>query len=297
VTSGLKKFEKDLNKEVVAEINGWEKHPELSKLLKKLQSIKDPQQFQDHYAEAMVARHLIRQRCELQVEVPTVNCGCADFKVSKSGNTFFVHIKRTNWDKETTKNLKINTRLDCLRKIRRPITVSLIPYKSLTDQEMQFCCKETKEFIKNASEGERKEIKNKNDEVLVEFEIGPCHNGQHVKFDPILLGAICGGDDTRIYEQLRHAYKRFMPEAVNIILVTSAWRDDASIEDLREAVDDFWYDGKHSFSKIIGWFMFEPRGSRTDFKLFFRKNYKRPSYILDLFSLNDQKADINEIGL
>jgi len=190
VISGLKKFEKDLNTEVVAEINGWEKHPELSKLLKILQSIKDPQQFQDHYAEAMVARHLIRHGCELQVEVLTVNCGRADLKVSKSSNTFFVHIKRTNLDKETTKNLKINTRLNCLRKIRRPITVSLIPYKSLTDQEMQYCCKEAKEFIENASEGNRKEIKNINDEALVEFEIGPCHNGQHVIFDPILPGAI-----------------------------------------------------------------------------------------------------------
>jgi len=283
MTSGFKIFVKDLNQEIVAEINGWEKHPELSKLLKKLQSIKDPQQFQNHYAEAMVARHLIRQGCELQVEVPTANGKKADFKVSKSSNTFFIHIKRTNLDKETTKNLKINTRLNCLRKIRRPITVSLIHYKSLTDQEMQYCCKEAKEFIENASEGEKKEIKNMNDEVLAEFEIGPCHNGQHVKFDPILLGAICGGDDTRIYEQLSHAYKRFMPEAINIILVTSAWRDDASIEDLQEAVDDFWSDRKHSCSKIIGWFMFEPRGSRTDFKLFFRDNYENPQYIVDVF--------------
>ena len=283
MTSGFKIFVKDLNQEIVAEINGWEKHPELSKLLKKLQSIKDPQQFQNHYAEAMVARHLIRQGCELQVEVPTANGKKADFKVSKSSNTFFIHIKRTNLDKETTKNLKINTRLNCLRKIRRPIIVSLIHYKSLTDQEMQYCCKEAKEFIENASEGEKKEIKNMNDEVLAEFEIGPCHNGQHVKFDPILLGAICGGDDTRIYEQLSHAYKRFMPEAINIILVTSAWRDDASIEDLQEAVDDFWSDRKHSCSKIIGWFMFEPRGSRTDFKLFFRDNYENPQYIVDVF--------------
>ena len=283
MTSGLKISAKGFNQEIVAEINEWEKHPELSKLLKKLQSIKDPQQFQNHYAEAMVARHLIRQGCELQVEVPTANGKKVDFKVSKSSNTFFVHIKRTNLDKETTKNLKINTRLNCLRKIRRPITVSLIHYKSLTDQEMQYCCKEAKEFIENASEGEKKEIKNMNDEVLAEFEIGPCHNGQHVKFDPILLGAICGGDDTRIYEQLSHAYKRFMPEAINIILVTSAWRDDASIEDLQEAVDDFWSDRKHSCSKIIGWFMFESRGSRTDFKLFFRDNYENPQYIVDVF--------------
>lgn len=288
MTSGLKKFEKDLNPGVVAEIKEWKKHPELSKLLKKLQSIKDPQQFQDHYAEAMVARHLIKKECELQYEVPTVNCRCADFRVSKSSNTFFVHIKRTNLDKETTKNLKINTRLNCLRKIRRPITVSLINYKSPTDQEMQYCCKEAKEFIENAIEGDRKEIKNMNDEALAEFEIGPCHNGHHVIFDPILPGAIDGGDDTRIYEQLSHAYKRFMPEAVNIILVTSAWRDSASIMDLLEARDDFWFDGKHSCSNVVGWFIFEPKGNSTNFSLFFRENSEIPSCIVDVFVPNNQ---------
>jgi len=282
--SGFEKFEKNLDPEVVAEIKSWSKHPELSKLLKKLQSIKDWPQFQDHYAETMVARHLIKKECELQYEVPTVNCGCVDFGVSKGSNKFFVHIKRTNFDKETTKNLKINTRLNCLRKIRRHITVSLKHYKSLTDQEMQYCCKEAKEFIENAREGDRKEIKNMNDEALAEFEIGPCHNGHHVIFDPIFPGVIDGGDDTRIYEQLSHAYKRFMPEAINIILVTSAWRDNSSIEDLRESVDDFWSGRKHPCSNIIGWFRFEPKGNSTNFKLFFRENYERPRYIIDLFS-------------
>lgn len=290
MSSGFELFGKNLHPEVVSEVRGWAKHPELSKLLKELESAKDRQRFWDHYAEAMVARHLIKQGYEIKVEVPTVNNKRADFQVSKGTDTFFIHIKRTNWDEETAKNLKINTRLNCLRKIRRPITVSLKHCKSLTDQEMHYCCKEAKEFIENASEGDKKEIRNMNDEALAEFEIGPCHNGQHVIFDPILPGAIDGGDDTRIYRQLSRAYKRFMPEAVNIILVTSAWGDSGSIEDLEEAVDDFWFGGKHCCSNIIGWFKFDPRENSTDFELFFRENYERPPYISDVFGLSGQEV-------
>lgn len=208
--SGLEIFEKDLHPEVVAEIRGWTKHPELSKLLKKLESIKDWEQFLDFHAEAMVARHLISQRCEIKVEVPTKNGKSADFKVSKGSDTFFVHVKRLNFDKEMQHDLNVG-------------------------------------------------------------------NDPRVKD---------GGDDGRYLKKLKIAYKQFMPDGVNVILVTSAWRESSSIEDLREDMKAFWSNGKHSDSNIIGWFLFHPREKSIDFKLFFRENSEKPLYIAELFGRN-----------
>ena len=209
--SGLEIFAKGLHPEVVAEIRGWIKHPELSKLLNKLESMKDCEQFLDFYAEAMVARHLISQECEIKVEVPTKNGKSADFKVSKGSNTLFVHVKRLNFDREMQHDLNVGN-------------------------------------------------------------------------DPRVND---GGDDGRYLKKLKRAYKQFMPDGVNIILVTSAWRDDSSIDDLRDGVEDFWSNGKHSDSNIIGWFLFHPREKSIDFELFFRENSEKSTYIVELFGRNN----------
>lgn len=272
--SGFEKFEKNLDPEIVTEIEGWSKHQELSKLLRKIQSIKDWPQFQDHYAEAMVARHLIRQGCELQVEVPTANGKNADFKVSKGSDTFFIHVKRLNFDEEMQHDLNVGTRLDSLKKKG----IGYLFNKSLKDEEMQYFSKEANRFSKKAKEGERKVITSRIGEVLGECD--KVKNGQPTT----TVYSVKDVDEIhRFSNKLKEAYKHFMPDDLNVILATSAWRDDESIEDLREAVDDFWYDGKHSCSNIIGCFTFEPRGRSTDFKLFFRENYERPRYIVDVF--------------
>lgn len=282
MTSGLKKFEKDLHPEVVAEIKGWVNHPELSKLLKKLRSIKDWEQFLDHYAEAMVARHIIRQGCELQVEVPTANSKNADFKVSKGSDTFFIHVKRLNFDEEMQHDLNVGTRLDSLRKKG----IGYLFNKSLTDGEMQYFYKEANRFSKKAKAGERKVITSKTGEVL-----GECDKVKNGQPTTTVYSAKDVNESHRFSKKLKkEAYKQFMPDGLNVILVTSAWRDNASNEDLRESVDDFWSGGKHPCSNIIGWFKFDPRGNKTDFELFFRENYERPPYILDVFSLNAQEV-------
>jgi hypothetical protein len=214
VRSGLEKFEKDLHPEVVAVIRGWTMHSELSKLLKKLESFKDREQFFDFYAEAIVARHLISQGCEIKVEVPTKNSKSADFKVSKGSNTFFVHVKRLNFDREMQHDLNVG-------------------------------------------------------------------NDLRVKD---------GGNDGRYLSKLKSAYKQFMPDGVNIILVTSAWRDSGSIMDLNDDMEDFWSNGKHSDSKIIVWFLNHPREKSIKFELFFRENSEKPLYIVELFGREKLKV-------
>jgi len=208
--TGLEIFEGILHPEVVAEIRGWANHPELSKLLHTLESRKDREPFFDIYAEAMVARHLISQGCELKVEIKTIKGKCVDFEVSKGRNTFFVHVKRSNFDRDLQDDLNAGADLRV------------------------------------------------ND----------------------------GGDDGRYLRKLKSAYKQFMPDGVNIILITSAWRDSGSIMDLRDDLDDFWSIEENPDSNIIGYFTFEPNGKSIDFELIFREGSDKPSNLVELFERN-----------
>jgi len=264
---GLDLFEKNLHPGIVADIREWAKNPELSKLLIKLQSLKDWQQFLNHYAEAIVARYLINQECEIKVEVPTING-------SKSSETFFVHVKRLNFDEEMQNDFNVGTRLDRLRKEG----IGFLFYKSLTDLEMQQFYKEARSFSREAKDGDSKEIKSKSGEVLGECD--KIKNGQSTTVYSVK--SVDYSD--RYSKKLKDAYEQFMPDSKNVILVTSAWRDSASIEELQESLEDFWFDGKNSCSSIIGWFEFDPRGDSVDFKMFFRKNSVRPNHIVELFS-------------
>jgi hypothetical protein len=278
---GLDLFAKNLCPDDVAKVKGWSKHPGLSALLTKLDSMKKWQQFLDHYAEAMVALHLMRQTCELEYEVPTVNGRSADFKVSKDANVLFAHIKRVNLDAATAKHLRIATRLCSLREIRRPILVTFTFSKSLTDQEMQYCCKEATQFVETADEGDKTEIMNTAGESLVELEIGPRHNGQHVRLDLVGPGTD-GGDESRIRKQLGHAYDQFMPGFENVILVTAYWSDEGSVEDLKDTLEEFWTNGNHPLSNAVVYFTFDPKGGRINFQPFFRNERILP-YIADVF--------------
>jgi hypothetical protein len=281
MSRGLALFVKDLHADDVAEIRGWSTRPGLLALLTKLNSMKEREQFLDHYAEAMVALHLIRQACELEYEAPTVNRKSADLKVSKGRNVFFAHIKRVNLSPAMAKDWRIATRLYSLKQIRRPVTVSVTFFRSLTDQEMQYCCKIARGFVEVGNHGDRKEIVNAGDEPLVELEIGPRHTGRHIRL--LLVGpGVDGGDESQIRNQLTDAYHQFMPGFENIVLVATFWSDDGGVGDLKEALGEFWTDGNHPLSKAVVYFAFDPKEGTIGFQPFFRDERTLP-YIAEVF--------------
>ena len=143
---------------------------------------------------------------------------------------------------------------------------------------MQQFYKEARSFSREAKDGDSKEIKSKSGEVLGECD--KIKNGQSTTVYSVK--SVDYSD--RYSKKLKDAYEQFMPDSKNVILVTSAWRDSASIEELQESLEDFWFDGKNSCSNIIGWFEFDPREDSVDFKMFFRKNSVRPNHIVELFS-------------
>ena len=93
-------FEKDLHPEVVAQMRGWKEHLELSKILKKLESIKNWEEFLGFYAEAMVAYHLVSRGCEIKVKTSTEKSEGADFEVFNGNDTFYVRVKRLDFGRK-----------------------------------------------------------------------------------------------------------------------------------------------------------------------------------------------------
>jgi hypothetical protein len=271
--AGLELFERILHPEVVAEIRKWSSHPELSKLLHTLESQKEQEQFLNYYSEAMVARHLISQGCELKVEVKIPKGKRVDFEVSKDSNNFFVHVKRSNFDKVLQHELNVSTRLDSLRKKG----IGFLLNKSLTDDEMQQFSKEANRFSKELNDGESKGITSKTGELL-----GECFKMPHGPSITVYSGND-GGDSGRYLPKLEEAYEQFMPKETNVILITSRWRDSFCIEDLKDDLEDFWSNGKNSKSNIIGYFTFKPNGKSIDFDLIFREGSSKPSNIAELF--------------
>ena len=283
MTVGIELFKKRLHPTAVAEIKSWAENPQLSKLLQKLESVSDAQHFLNHYAEAMVARHLIKNECRLEVEVSTVNGRSADFRVSKDNNTFFLHVKRLNVDEQTRKEMKVHNRLEELRKIRKPLIFGVVFFRCLTDGEMQGLYKRAKKFIKNAGIGEKMVVEDTAGQRIAECEIRGCRNVERVQL--IVAMSVKHADDVkRLYGKLSDAYKQFMPKAANVVLVTSNWKED--VEDFEESLlgsRGFWEGNKHHDSNVVVWFNFDTKDDYINFRIWYREKCEIPKFIQKLF--------------
>ncbi len=272
-----------INSLVLNEINSWEADTELSKLLKTIRSAKNQESFLDHYAEAMVARYFIIRGCSLKVEVLTVNGRTADFRVAKDKYTFFVHIKRLNLEQVIQKELKAISRLRNLRKIHKAVDVKISLLRRLTDNEMQEVYRQAKECIKNSKVDDRITIKNATGITLAKCEVSPKKGkGKNGRFD-ILPKLWAPNDRKRLYDKLSQTYKQFMPESLNVILVTSRLVD--AFDDFEKSLLDstgFWSNEKHPDSNMVGWFKFDT-DDYINFRIWYRDGRKIPVEIKNIF--------------
>jgi len=295
------KFARRLNPSVLREIESWSDHPQLSKLLQKLVSITDAQRFLDCYAEAIIARHLFKQGCTLEVEVPTVSGRSADFKVSKDDHVFFLHIKRHNAEGQTAEEIRLQSRLQDLRKIPRPVILGIQFLKTPSDSEMQRVYSEARRFLNQGSLGESVVVSGMHGVGLAELQLRESPSSKRVGL-VMAMSPRFGDDQKRFYKKLSEAYKQSMPNALNVILVTSPWKDD--IEDLDSALlgttfeerdiqwkviergrknDGFWSGGKHPHCQAVGWFTFGIHKDYIYLKMWYRENSQVPASLLQLF--------------
>ena len=296
-----------LNPALASEFSTWVSHPELSKLLKKWNTTEGPQWY-DHYAEAMVARYLLQEGCELAVEVPTNTGKGADFKVTKGREAFFVHVKRLNVDDKTRAHhnwyYQQFLKLRELEEIPRPLLVEVNLRRRLTKGDATNFVKIAKPFIEQAqSQGERFTVVAANGE-----ELGCCE---------ILQCSVMGGrvilhpdsdyekprNSTRVLSKLKKAYEQFMPNATNVIFVAgectsrfefeaALWgeyqwlRDDETKQIIKSTnpLDGFWSGDKFSDSQLAVWL--EIQEDAIDFQLFVRERLNPivPQLVARLFT-------------
>lgn len=292
LAGGLQLYQRQLHPDVVDDIRRWSEHPELAALYASLEAHTKPKTFFDTYAEAMVARHLQRQGCEMRLEVKTPAGKSCDFQVQQGDNRFYLHVKRLYTARPGRRKLAISLRLRVLERIERPYIVGVRWREALTDGQMQRFVTAASEFILQARVGDEHVVLDDERFELGGVRIVAPWEGATVS---LVIGLPSGFiDETgRIYKLLRKAYEQFMPKAINVILIcTSHDEDMADFESaLRgqhverwdtlpprgrriahgRASDGFWEGASRLDSQVAGWFHFVPSDPDMRARLWFRE--------------------------
>jgi len=270
IKSGLLRFGKKLHTDVIRDIRSWENDPVLSKLYKTIDSQNDWQRFLDHYAEAMVALHLIKRGYQIvKIEAPTKNHKRADFEIAKGIETFFAHIKRLNFNENTSEELNITDTL-----VRKKTTANF----GLSFKETPHG-KDKEIFLNKAIQWQK--IKNTEEDIC--SEKGRVLGSIKPLSSSVMVGTMQKGESTRMPKILKNAYEQFMPGDINVILLTDAWQDNKGKDDLELSLKDFWAKGKNKSSQVVIWFNFDIREAEISFHLFSREGCNIPSYVSDAF--------------
>ncbi len=291
--SALSRYQRELNAGVVADMQQWRDDQELAKLLIGLESVRQRQRFFSIYAEALIARHLVQQGCDVRVEVPTPGGRSCDFEISSGDQRFYLHVKHINTDRPTDRHLTVSSRLRYLERIARPYIVHVRWHDPISDDRMQRLVVEAASFIQQARLGDELVVRDDSGR-----EIGGCLIAAPAATDHVSLtiglpeGFI--NEVPRMQRQLRKAYRQFMAGEVNVILIATHHADDvvdfetallgshverwdampARGERIAHGRDDdgFWSHGQYADSNVGGWFCIGPNVSRPDCHLWLRSD-------------------------
>lgn len=295
--SGFERFGSLVNAQAMADIMRWRGDAELGRLVARLEAFADSEKFLNAWAEAFLARHLLRSGCEIRFEVPTPAGRSADFEVAVDDQRFFLHVKRLATDRPSQRKLTFSSRLRYLERIKRPYVVNVSWNEGLSDRQMQHFVKEAAAFISQARVGDELAVKDGE-----HGEIGGCRivapwEGEHVT---LAIGLPSGSMDEapRMQRLLRRAHRQFMPKAVNVILVASSLVED--VADFERALlgshierwdappppgrriahgratDGFWSGGHIADSHAAGWFRLAPEAPDFAGRLYVRRDGALP---------------------
>ncbi|MBN2560038.1 MAG: hypothetical protein JXQ75_03815 [Phycisphaerae bacterium] len=251
---GIGRFRAHLHPGALAEIESWREHPELGKLTKRLDSMADPNRFLDTYAECMVARRLLRHRCELRVEVQIQSGKRADFEATRKDVSFYLHLKRLNLDDPTRRLFWIANSAEALERINRKVKFEAhILGPEATNQQIQEFPRQLKHFGQSQPIGAQLLLPDACHPVL-RVEILPEGRSRYPKLDrsfPRYPGSWLHDSD-RFRKLLSKGYKQFNPFCFNLIAVTGYWAADW--EDFERELRAFWQNGKHPASQAAAFF-------------------------------------------
>lgn len=220
MSDGLRRFAGQISPAVVADVQRWDGHPELVRLLDMLRAHTHPRAFFATYAEAVIARHLLGRGCELRFEVPTPAGRRCDFEVSCDSLHFYLHVKWLGSHLRRPGPATLSSRLRSLDRIERPYVVGVRWQEGLTDEQMeQFVCSAS-EFIRRARVGEELSVRQADGQELGALRVVAPWQGTHVRL--VVEESTAFEDDVpRVRRLMAKAYRQFMPKATNVILIGS----------------------------------------------------------------------------
>lgn len=294
VAGGLRLYRAQLNQDVVEDIRQWRGDRDLGSLYASLEAHRKRKTFFDAYAEAMVARHLLRRGCDLRFEVETPSGRTCDFEVSGADHRFYLHVKRLDTDRPKHRKLAISSRLRVLERIERPYIVGVRWPRLLDDDQMQHFVTVASRFIAQARVGEEHVVLDEQGRELGGVRIVAPSDGGRVS---LVIGLPSGFiDETRrIDKLLRKAYEQFMPKALNVVLICTSFEED--VTDFESALlgqhverwdtfpprgrriahgradDGFWSGASRANSGVAGWFHFDPADEDMHARLWFREGH------------------------
>jgi len=271
-------FGQELDSTVLAELNEWEHHPELCRLVSNLRSHTNRKAFFDTLAEAMVARHLLKRGCELRFEVPTPSGRHSDFEVKRDGLLFYLHVKRVDTDRpphNPARLLAVSSKLRILEKLPRPYVVQVRFHEGLTDEQMLRLVQQAEQFITHARVGDEMKSRDHDGREMGGVRIVAPHEHPHVS---VTIGLPSGFVDQapRFRKLMHRAHQQFMPRQTNVIVIGSGHPDDGADFDTAllgthverwdaypprgrrvahgRAADGFWHGHRFLDSRYAGWF-------------------------------------------
>jgi hypothetical protein len=302
-----------ISAEVLRDIESWKSDQELAPLYASLHAHSDERTFLNAWAEALVARRLLAQQCDLRFEVPTPSGKRCDFEVTRGSEKFYLHVKRVSTERPTQRSLSISSRLRILERIERPYIVNIRWHEHLTDEQMMRFVRQSEQFILRARLGDEAVIR---DDDAQRTELGGLRilapwEGKHVS---LAIGLPEGfiDESLRMRRLMQRAQVQFMPRADNVILLCSSHDEDAldfetallgtqierwdrfpprgrRIAHGRDA-DGFWYAGKNEMSRAAGWFRFSLNEPKWRSRLWMRDEELANSPIgmtlVDLFEVS-----------
>lgn len=283
-SEGFHLLKDELSPNAVRAIFKWRDHPELGRLLSKLLSHTSRKPFLDSYAEALVAMHLLRHRCQLRFEIPTPNGKRCDFEVRSGSHTFYLHVKRLDsaGEHSAQRAASKSTHLRRLERIDRPYIVQVRWHHEPSSAHVRQFNEQAERFIRHARIGDEMIARDEGGEQIGGVRILAPWEGQHVHV-AVVPGAIGGGFvdlAPRFFKLLQRAYQQFMPRAANVILICSDHGHD--VMEFEHALlgshierwdaypprgkriahgragDGFWQGRRVAESQIAGWFHFTP---------------------------------------
>lgn len=206
---------------------------DLRQLLSLLDGTDRPARRASVIAEIGVAERLLALGAHLRVEVPNPEGRSADLEVELDSTRFFLHLKQLPGPRQESIDHQKTIPLELLKleEVTRPYRVSIRLRNGIPKEELSQIYQTLREFLLGARMGDRRIIRDENNEEIVAAMVIAPSETSHVE---LLSGAIdrTSSHIDRAHRLMRRAYQQFVPGAENVILLIGGGAHGGELTDI-----------------------------------------------------------------